>query len=1062
MRLLSAYAAWMVALVVAFSALSGSGLDGVAVCLLGLSVLGAIVGRVVACRPARTVPWLLVAAAALCLAGSGIILWLGLADQAQVPSLDLDDVVGFLKYPLLAAALGLFARARSPGGDRRGLIDAATVTAGLVMLVWLFRILPALLDPSLSWEQRAMSAADSVGQIIVLLALARLLAPGIVWDWPVRLLALGATCGLAGSVAFGLLRAHHVHWRLVLLGWMACFALAGAAAVHPAMRELTRPSGRRQYEPSRARLVVLTVASFVAPALLIVDQRNDRREVAIVISAVLLWLLAQARLWAVNASQLRSLTWERALRAAGSALAAASSVQEIAAAVRTASGIVHGPRSGRAAVFATRVDGEWRVESATGMRQWPARLARTAPEWLPMVLPLLAGDQESDRPKTVCARLGDLEPVAGLGDLGSGCKCKGVLLCPVTVSGSVSADPLVGVFALFGDRWNVEARSLSTQIIANEVGLALERVLLTRELVRRESLEVFRELMQDASDAILILEDDNTVRYATPSARDIFGDIPFTGVNVWHLLAAAERELDPDRPTEAASRGVRGGFSELWRVTRHDGRTIRVRVKLSDLRDRPSVQGRVLTLRDVTEPRRLRDELRHRAFHDSLTGLPNRFLFADRTRHALTLAQRSGTVAAVLFLDLDDFKEVNDTLGHSVGDELLTAFGRRLAATARESDTTARIGGDEFALLVEDLADPAEADDVARRVLAAFAAPFDLSQGSVIMTATAGVATSDDSHDVDELMRHADLAMYAARAEGKHRWLRYSPVLSTGMQRRLEVRSALEKAISDSALELAYQPIVALGTGQIAGFESLVRWPHPEWGLLMPGEFIDIAEDTGLIVPLGWWVLRQALRDLAAERGPGAGTRCPPYVAVNVSARQFRAGGFMRNVREALDAAGLPPSALLLELTESALLRLEGNTGADLTELKRLGVRLAIDDFGTGYSSLSYLRELPIDILKIDRAFVDGIGISQQRLALAQGIVQIAQTLGIAVVAEGIETDEQCELLTEMGCEYGQGYLLAKPMAWPDARDLLRSGRPLTPARPGAESPAWDGLARAD
>jgi EAL domain-containing protein (putative c-di-GMP-specific phosphodiesterase class I) len=287
--------------------------------------------------------------------------------------------------------------------------------------------------------------------------------------------------------------------------------------------------------------------------------------------------------------------------------------------------------------------------------------------------------------------------------------------------------------------------------------------------------------------------------------------------------------------------------------------------------------------------------------------------------------------------------------------------------------------------------------------------------------------------------------LYAAKAAGKHGWQRYSPALSTDMVRRLEIRSALERAVSDSAFGLVYQPIVSLDTGLIAGFESLVRWPRQDQDTLMPGQFIDIAEDTGLIVPLGAWVIRRALSDLAAGRVP-AGRTADPFVSINVSARQFRSGDFVKMVREALEDTGLPPSLLLLELTESVLLRHEEGIAANLAEFKRLGVRLAIDDFGTGYSSLSYLRELPIDVLKIDRSFVEGISASQRRLALAKGIVAIANTLGIAVIAEGVETGEQCELVTEMGCEYGQGYLLARPMSWQDGQRLLRANRPLTPA----------------
>jgi diguanylate cyclase (GGDEF)-like protein/PAS domain S-box-containing protein len=1039
MGALLGYAAWMLTLTAAYFTLPG--LSVAFLCLLAASAAGAIVVRVTRCQPAHKLPWLLLAAAALCFGGSRLFLLVG-GYRPPIPSWNTYTISSLSMYVLLVAALTLFARARSSGADRRSLVDAVTVTAGLVMLVVLFRILPTLTDPALSGAQKLASAAFPLGQIAVLLALARLLVPGIVWDWPVRLVTIGTVYALVSSVLFGLLRLHQVYWRLVDFGWIVCFALGAAAAVHPAMREMTRHAAR-PYETSRVRLVVLTVASFVAPLLIILEGDNDPREAVIAVSAALLCLLAQARLWGINVSQLRTLTWERALTAAGPALASAASVEDVAAVLRTTADTVSGPRSGRAAVFATRIGGELRVLMTSSAGRRRSRLATTAPRWLPSVLPLLAGRTEGDRPMPLYVPAAELESRAGTGDLGSG--GDGVLLFPIFLSTDSPGDPPAGVFMLIGGQPDLEVRWPSVQILVSEAGLAMERILLTQQRVKRESEELFKELVQDASDAILILDDDDTVRYASPSASAIFGDVPIVGTDMRRLTTATEVEWNPDSSSAGAPNGRQNGFSEQWRITRHDGQIVRVRVRHSDLRAKPSVQGRVLTLHDVTEELRLQDELHHRAFHDALTELPNRILFADRAGHALALARRTGTVTAVLFIDLDDFKDVNDTLGHAIGDELLTAFARRLATIIRESDVAARISGDEFALLIDNLRDPTEADAFAERATAAFGEPFILSEGPVTMTATIGVATSDDSDSVDEMTRHADLALYAAKAAGKHSWQRYSPALSTGMVRRLEIRSALEQAVSDSAFGLVYQPIVSLDTGLIAGFESLVRWPRHGQDTLMPGQFIDIAEDTGLIVPLGAWVIRRALSDLAAGRALADRT-ADPFVSINVSARQFRSGDLLKTVREALEDTGLPPSLLLLELTESVLLRHEEGIAANLAEFERLGVRLAIDDFGTGYSSLSYLRELPIDVLKIDRSFVEGITASQRRLALAKGIVAIASTLGIAVIAEGIETSEQCELVTEMGCEYGQGYLLARPMPWQDSQRLLRTNRPLTPA----------------
>jgi diguanylate cyclase (GGDEF)-like protein len=511
---------------------------------------------------------------------------------------------------------------------------------------------------------------------------------------------------------------------------------------------------------------------------------------------------------------------------------------------------------------------------------------------------------------------------------------------------------------------------------------------------------------------------------------------------LWDLVQDGER----DAVTHALMRMRKyigsSSYYEDWQIARRDGINVHVQVRCSDLRGDSTVGGLVLTLRDVTEQRQLEDELKHRAFHDALTGLPNRLLFQDRAAHRLARRKREGTTTGVLFVDLDDFKVVNDTMGHSVGDELLVAAGIRLSAVVRDSDTVARLGGDEFALLVEHVADSAAVEAFAERIVRAFSEPFALAGGSVITTATVGVATTEDSADVDELLRHADLALYAAKAAGKRQWRRYLPILSAGMVRRREVQAALDEAVNSSAFTLAYQPIVALTSGNIAGFEALVRWPHPQWGMMQPGQFIALAEETGHIVPLGSWVLGQAAADLVRWQRRVPGQR-PLYVSVNVSARQFRDPGFVDGVRQVLAATGLAPSALVLELTESVLLRRDERIHSDLMELKAIGVKLAIDDFGTGYSSLSYLRELPIDVLKIDKSFVDGIAASQQRLALVEGIIRIATTLQLDVTAEGIETEVQRDLLVSMGCQFGQGYLLAMPLAADQAEALVRVGRSL-------------------
>jgi diguanylate cyclase (GGDEF)-like protein/PAS domain S-box-containing protein len=1036
------YFIWMVFLVEVYYQLPG--LRVVAWALLGLSGVGAIVAGVFINRPARKAPWLLLAAANLSFIAGQTSFLVMTRLNIEVPFPSFADALYLLEYPLYAAGVYIFIRWRSPDGDRRSLIDALILTVGLALLSWLYLILPYARNPELTWLQKSVAIGYPLGDVLILAMIARLLAPGTVRARSVQLLALGSIGGLVSDVSYGLIQLHgtfHIG-TVVDLGWAVLYTAWGAAALHPSMTQLTQPATVQRAEASRLRIVVLLLASLVAPTVLFIESLSDHyvEGSLIAVFSAVLFLLVLSRLWDATALNRRALSRERTLRRAGASLAAAGTVADTAAAVRTAAVALIGPSAQRADVLAVRIDGSVEVVAANAPEQ-PQQLPALAETWLPRLT--------GPRPVYV--------PVAELGapvpEMFPG--CEGALLCPLTLKERPSGDPLIGLLAVFGDQRTLADLSATLEILASQVALAVERVMLSQEVIRQRSEAYFRTLVQDTSDVILIVGDDDAVRYATPSARSIFGAVEVEGTSLPDLVApSVQREVGRALRRMRTSVG-QDSYEELWRIQRRDGQGVQVLVRCSDLRADSTVGGLVLTLRDVTEQRQLEDELKHRAFHDSLTGLPNRLLFQDRAAHALAQARRSGQVTGVLFVDLDDFKVVNDTMGHAVGDELLAAVGARLAAAVRESDTAARLGGDEFALLIEQAQDSSEVESLAQRIVAAFNEPFPILGGSVLSTATVGVATTEDSADVDELLRHADLALYAAKAAGKRQWRRYQPVLSVGMVRRREVQAALEEAVNNSAFTLVYQPIVRLTSGEIAGFEALVRWPHPRWGMMQPGQFISLAEETGHIVPLGAWVLRQAVADMVRWRGNypdngnGNGSGKLPYVSVNVSARQFRTPGFVDSVREALTASDLAPSALTLELTESVLLRPDEQIHDDLMALKLIGVRLAIDDFGTGYSSLSYLRELPMDVLKIDKSFVDGITTSEQQLALIEGIIGIAKKLDLDVTAEGIETEAQRELLIEMGCQYGQGYLLAMPTGADEAEALTQLRYRLVPELPG-------------
>jgi diguanylate cyclase (GGDEF)-like protein/PAS domain S-box-containing protein len=1003
---LGGYAVWMALLIATYYAVPGLRVEAWG--LIGLSGMIAILAGVVINRPSRKAPWLLLAAALTSFtAGQVSFLVMTQILKTPFPFPSFADVLYLSTYPLYAAGMAIFIWWRTPYRDRRSLIDALTLTAGLALLSWIFLILPYAHNPELSWLQKSVAIAYPLGDVLILALIARLIAPGTVRARCFQLLTLGALSGLASDVAFGLVQLHgSFHNGTVIdLGWAVFYGAWGAAALHPTMAELTHPVSQQHVDVSPVRLAVLMLASLIAPVVLFAESLRGHGADGSVIAvfSAILYLLVLIRLWDVAASHRRALGRERVVRQAGASLVTAMTVDEVAAAVKSATDTLLGGHA-RDVLLAVRTDGALRA----------VRHVTTLPPG-----------------------------------------CDWMLLCPLTVE---KGDPLIGLLTLFGEQRTLADISATVEILAHQVALAVERIMLREEVTRQGNEAYFRTLVQDTSDAILIICDNGKVRYATPSAASIFGEIAVEDAYLWDLVAAGERDdigrfLDQLR--NCASLGSR--YVDR-RITRRDGVSVQLQIRCSDLRDDPTVSGLVLTLRDVTEQRQLEEELTHQAFHDALTGLPNRLLLADRIAQRLAAAKRDGTTAGMLFVDLDDFKVVNDTMGHGVGDELLMAVAARLASLIRDSDTAARLGGDEFALLIGDAEDSAAVETTADRVVQAFGEPFVLATGSVITTVTVGVATTQDSADTDELLRHADLALYAAKAAGKRQWRRYQPVLSAGMVRRRELQAALENAVARSEFTIAYQPIISLTGGQLVGFEALVRWPHAKWGMIQPEQFITLAEETGQIVSLGSWVLAQAAADIARWRqiSPERQGVTPDdprtprrlYVSVNVSARQFSTPGFVDGVRRVIATSGLQPGELMLELTESVLLRRDERLHSDLAELKSIGVKLAIDDFGTGYSSLSYLRELPIDVLKMDKSFVDGIAVSEQRLALAEGIVQIARTLRLEVIAEGIESEVQRDLLTSMGCQFGQGYLLAMPMTASQAEAVARVGRQLVPQSP--------------
>jgi diguanylate cyclase (GGDEF)-like protein/PAS domain S-box-containing protein len=481
---------------------------------------------------------------------------------------------------------------------------------------------------------------------------------------------------------------------------------------------------------------------------------------------------------------------------------------------------------------------------------------------------------------------------------------------------------------------------------------------------------------------------------------------------------------DDRAEVEALLGQVEEGADELGidcRLVRADGE-VRAVNAMGSISSDESGRRMVGTCQDITERKQLEDDIQYRAFHDTLTGLANRSLFYDRVEHGLVRRRKEGTLS-VMFVDLDDFRSINDRLGHGAGDELLVAVARLLESAVRAADTIARFGGDEFGILVDD-GEPGSAVKVAERIHAALQSPLELEAGEISVQASIGIAHNQKGMTADDLMRDADIALYAAKAAEKGGFEVCTAEMRTSVFKRLELANALKEAVENEEFVLHYQPLIDLESNEIAGFEALVRWEHPRLGVVPPNDFIPMAEKSGAIVPLGAWVLREAMRKTRLLQDI-TGRRL--RMGINISARQLHDSDVVEIVQEMLEETGIDPADIVLEITETVLMSKKDSITRVLNDLRELGVKIAIDDFGTGYSSLSYLHQFPLDILKIDRTFVNASVEGVEEAAVATAIATMANALNLVVVAEGIETQAQLDKMRSLKCHSAQGYFFSKP-----------------------------------
>lgn len=597
-----------------------------------------------------------------------------------------------------------------------------------------------------------------------------------------------------------------------------------------------------------------------------------------------------------------------------------------------------------------------------------------------------------------------------------------------------------------------DGREIETVVMFHRVELAGEEALIahirdvTAERVslraREESEARFRAFFEFAGISIHVLSFDGIILEANPASKELLGFDPH------EVVGRSATSLSPQEDVEATremGRELRDGTRDSVTVERRffhkDGHLVWGQLTVSIVHH-GGEKRMIGMIQDITERKRMEGQLLKQAFQDELTGLANRVLFRDRLRHALERRERQPTSVAVILLDLDGFKRVNDSLGHAVGDELLQVVGRRIASTVRAGETVARLGGDEFAVVIESIAHGEDPQNLADRLLLLLRMPMRVGGREVVVGVSIGIAIADATDDEETVLRNADTAMYAAKSSGKACVRRFDPSMHRDAMEWMELESDLRLGIDRREFLLEFQPLMRIDAGRPKGFEALIRWMHPSRGYVTPVVFLPIAEETGMIVPLGRWVLMEACTH--AQRWSEFSAE-PLSVSVNVAAKQLDSETLIDDVRAALEHSGLSPSRLIIEITESDVMRDLDVALAKLNALKALGVRLAIDDFGTGYSSLSHLQFFPVDELKIDRSFIQRIDDGDREAAFVRTIVSLAKSLRVDVVAEGVEEPAQLQFLRTVGCDIGQGYLYSRPLPSEEVERFVTEFRQVLP-----------------
>lgn len=1009
--------------------------------LFAIVVIASIASILVGVRrhqPTRRAPWLMLVPAMVILSVGTILAgWFSSSDIADAATaLQLSQLIGF---PIMFWCLLQFGRTGRDGIDLDALLDALILGAAFGLLAWRVALSAPVSTSDIPAARLIFASLLPVADIVVLVVIGRRMLSVARTPIALRLVTGGLVALSVNHIVSSLSVVNAV--EIVSHGMIQglAYSLLGAAAMHPSMPWITQEDSQGPERFGALRIGVLALALLDTPFLLLLDQIRGERVVdySILAGSTVISVIVVVRIISLARAADIAGASERSAQQRFRSLVQNSSdllgvirvngeVEYVSPAVQQILGYTPTEAKGLNLADLCEIDD----------LHMARRVLRSLPQGGVSDLMLVRVRHRSGTWRWLEARLVNLTDDAAIAG--------------TVVNGRDVSDRIAAERSL--------ARTGHQQRAVAQLGR--EALVATDVFAIAQSTAVLVQATVDAAEAVVVLTGTGTDAHlmhanaAGSEARviDEVEDFPLAAGGIAHGGQMHLVDMDVDEPFEVLPLGEVGAFAEassadltassdLQRgavlsvpITDQDGI---IGVILVRLNDRPKfstveadfIETMARTLGLAMGRRRAEDAAHHQALHDSLTALPNRALFVDRLTHSLAQIERTGKPVAVAFVDIDHFKVVNDSLGHSAGDRILMETARRLAGVLRPGDTVARFGGDEFTLLFDQVVDAGDALAIGERIRAEMARPMSYGGAQMHTTVSIGMAvTSDFSANAESMLRDADAAMYRAKARGRDRVVLFDDTMRDQAITRLRTELDLRRALKRNELRLHYQPVVDLTNGVVTGYEALVRWEHPHVGLILPAEFIPVAEQSGLIADVGRWVMIEAMRQSArwTEATPPGHT--PPVVSLNVSARSLAAQGLGSVVADALVETGACPDRMCLEITESALMEDVQNSMATLEHLKELGITLAIDDFGTGYSSLTYLKEFAVDFVKIDASFIAGLGVDRADAAIVSAVAQLAATLDRIAVAEGVERRQQLLELQRLGCPMGQGFLLGRPV----------------------------------